>query len=109
VIGLQRPRGWRPADGACFEIRFESGRQLSGGVLESRVAKLATDAGGHGAWQWGMPDAPPLERAVALLKSGSTVKEVKRALGVSPSTAYRLRTRAIARGLLPNLTLTESR
>lgn len=109
VIAPRRPRDWRPTDGARFEIAFEKARHLKGDAAEPLLAHLKTEAGPDGdraCWHWTSGDR--LDRAVMLLKKGSTVKAMGRALGVSLPTAYRLRDEARRRCRLPTLTLTET-
>lgn len=106
VIALRRPRDWRPADGARFEIHFEKARRLKGDAAEPVLAQLGTEHG-KACWRWSS-GAGRLDRAVALLKQGATVKAVGAALGVSLATAYRLRDAARQRGLTSTFTLTET-
>jgi AAA domain len=106
VIALRRPRDWRPADGARFEIHFEKARRLTGDAAEPMRAQLATEHG-KAYWHWSS-GVGRLDRAVALLKQGATVKAMGGALGVSLASAYRLRDAARQRGLLSTLTLTET-
>jgi len=100
VIGLRRPRDWRPTDGACFEIAFDKARHLAGERLQPLRARLVTEPPAGARWQWN-PVISRLERAGALLKSGVEVKAMAEVLGVSLATGYRLRERACRLGLLP--------
>ena len=67
-------------------------------------AQLRTDPDGKARWHRASAAGSVLERAVALLNSGSKVKAMGETLGVSLATAYRLRARAHRRGLLSPLT-----
>jgi putative DNA primase/helicase len=95
MIGLRRPRDWRPADGARFEIHFDKARHLTGSAAEPVLAQLRTEQG-QARWQWTSGDK--LDRAAALLNQGMTVKAMGETLGVSLATAYRLRDAARLNG-----------
>jgi putative DNA primase/helicase len=98
VIALRRPRDWRPADGARFEIHFEKTRRLRGDAAEPVLAQLRT-GDGTAHWHW-TAGTGRLDRATALLKQGMAVKAMGATLGVSLATAYRLRDAARRQGLL---------
>jgi hypothetical protein len=98
VIALRRPRDWRPADGARFEIHFEKTRRLTGNAIDPVLAQLDT-ATGNARWHWESAGSR-LDRAVTLLRRGAAVKAMGATLRISLATAYRLRDTARRRGLI---------
>lgn len=102
VIALRHPRGWRPADGARFEIHFEKTQRLVGQDAEPLLAELLpAGPDGTAAWRWETLARDKLERAVRLLKRGLSAEAMGDALGISRAQAFRLQARARQRGLVP--------
>jgi hypothetical protein len=101
VMALHRPRGWKPSDGARFEIHFEKARRLYGDALEPVEAHLTADAPMADRWRWQLAHDETLERFLALLAEGLSVTRAAKALGQSRATAYRLHQRARQLGRLP--------
>ena len=108
VIALRRPKDWRAADGARFEIHFEKARRLRGDAAEPILAQLTSEPGQPAHWRWGRVPLGSFERAVALLKQGVKPEAMGRALGISRSTAFDYQRKARERGLLSMVPLTES-
>jgi hypothetical protein len=99
VMALHRPDDWKPSDGARFEIHFEKARRLHGATLQPIEARL-TDA--QDRWRWRPIEEEALDRFVALIDDGLSMAEIAPALGLSLSSAYRLRRRARHLGRLPD-------
>ena len=59
VMALHRPRGWKPSDGARFEIHFEKARRLHGEALEPIEARLTANAPLADRWRWRPPRSKP--------------------------------------------------
>lgn len=108
VIALRRPKDWRPADGARFEIHFEKARRLRGDAVEPILAQLSTEPRGPARWRWGNATTDTFTRAVILLKQGLKADAMGRALGISRSTAFDYQRKARERGLLSTIALTET-
>ena len=101
VMSLRQPFDYQPQDGARFEIHFDKARALHGEAVAPIEAQLDTDAEGRVRWSWRPPARPgDLERIVALLNDGLTAGRAAKRLGLSRATAYRLRDRALERGLI---------
>ena len=105
VMAMRRPADYAPQQGARFEIHFEKARGLHGNAVEPIEARLemgapGSDASASARWSWQPVEDIELERAASLLDKGLSVTEMARALGVSRASGYRLRTRALQRGLL---------
>ena len=105
VISMRRPPGYEPRQGARFEIHFEKARGLHGDAVDPIEARLeigrpGTDKAGLARWSWHPIEDTTLRQAVALLDKGLEVPEMADKLGVSRASAYRLRRRALQRGLL---------
>ncbi|HYD06235.1 MAG TPA: AAA family ATPase [Reyranella sp.] len=99
ILALRRPRDWRPADGARFELRPEKARHLSGPALAPIEAQLCTGPDGIGRWLWHEGGNAALRKAVPLLQQGMKPEAVAKAIGVSPRTGYRLQAKARVLGL----------
>jgi hypothetical protein len=99
VMALRRPRDWRPADGARFELHLEKARHLTGAALAPIEAQLRT-IDGRGAWHWSEAGTVLLRRAAPLFQQGMSAEAVGKAIGVSRRTAFRLQRRAREMGWL---------
>jgi putative DNA primase/helicase len=104
VIALRRPVDYAPEEGARFEVHIEKARALVGdgaAPFEAAVKPFTADGGGA-AIRWIARDLkPPIFRQAAeLFAQGLSVREVKKALGISHGEAGRLRLRAATEGLL---------
>ena len=101
VIGLRRPEDYQPQQGARFEVHVEKSRAHFGDVGRPFEASLVSTPDGRGL-TWSASDLKPshLEEAVALFRSGVTVRAVAAQLGIARSSAGRLRQRAQEDGLL---------
>jgi DNA-binding CsgD family transcriptional regulator len=101
VLGLRRPPDYKPSDGCHFDLHFEKARGLQGDVTDPIRARLMTDGQGTARWHWQTIEHRELERAIVHFRDGFSADEVAELLGVSRSTAFSLRRRAIDLGLLP--------
>jgi putative DNA primase/helicase len=104
VIALRRPADYSPEEGARFEVHIEKARTLAGegaSPFEAAVEACETETGKPGI-RWVARDLKPpiFQRAAALFGRGLSVREVKKALGISHGEAGRLRLRAAAQWLL---------
>ena len=104
VIALRRPADYSPDEGARFEVHIEKARTLAGeGALpfEAAVEPFITEGGAPGICWVARDIKPPIfQQAAELFARGMSVREVKRALGISHGEAGRLRLRAATEGLL---------
>jgi putative DNA primase/helicase len=104
VIALRRPADYSPEEGARFEVHIEKARTLAGdgaSPFEAAIQPFIAD-GGLPAIRWVARDLKPpiFQQAAELFARGLSVREVKKALGISHGEAGRLRLRAAAEGLL---------
>jgi hypothetical protein len=90
VIGLRRPEDYEPQQGARFEVHVEKSRAHFGDAGRPFEASLASTPDGRGL-TWLACDLKPshLEEAVALFRSGVTVRAV-----AAQRTNFDLRTAA---------------
>jgi putative DNA primase/helicase len=100
VLALRRPAAYTPADGARFEIHFEKARGLFGDAADPFEARLVTDGNGLARFQWGSLATTDFDRAVPLFQAGLSLGEVAAELGLSKTTCYRLRQRAVEMGTI---------
>lgn len=101
VMAMRRPADYAPRQGARFEIHFDKARGLHGGAVDPIEARLETDASRVARWSWRPAQETMLRRAVALLNEGLNAPRMASQLGISRGHAYRLRDRALEKGLLP--------
>jgi putative DNA primase/helicase len=104
VIALRRPPGYRPADGARFEVHIEKARRVWGEVLDPFVAQLVGEVDAPETTHWKVepvtagPRAPdePERRALfqQRLAEGQRVEEIAKELNLSRATAFRWAKRA---------------
>lgn len=99
VIGLRHPGDYEPSQGARFEVHFDKARGIHGDAVAPFEASLVT-IDGHARWTTKPLEDARLERAANLLRDGCSPPEVALELGVSRATAYRLKNRAHAAGLV---------
>jgi putative DNA primase/helicase len=105
VIALRRPADYSPQQGARFNVHVEKARTLAGeGALafEAAIEPFITPDCGRPSIRWVAQDLKPpiFQQAAELFAQGLSVREVKKALGISHGGAGRLRLRAAAEGLL---------
>jgi putative DNA primase/helicase len=91
-ISLSRPSDYQPSEGCRLEIHYEKARGLFGIEAEPFEAKLEIR---DGAAVWTMRDIEDanLARAQAMFANGLTVRDVAEELGISKSSAGRLKKR----------------
>lgn len=82
VIQLKHPAGYKPSEGANFEIHFTKARGFYGAQAEPIEVELSND----GIWSWKRLNEAKAEDAVALYAAGRTMREVAMELGLSAST-----------------------
>jgi putative DNA primase/helicase len=101
VIGLRRPEDYEPRQGARFEVHVEKSRAHFGEGGRPFEASVISTPDGRGL-TWSARDLKPshLEEAVALFRSGVTVRAVAAQLGIARSSAGWLRQKAQEGGLL---------
>jgi putative DNA primase/helicase len=92
VIHLVHPSDYQPEEGSRFEVHFEKTRGVWGAALRPFEAKLETF---NGATTWTIRDVEDLNhsRAQELFGEGMSIRDVAEALGISKSTAARLKTK----------------
>lgn len=82
VIQLKHPAGYKPSEGANFEIHFTKSRGFYGADAEPIEAQLSPD----GIWSWKRLTEAKAADAVALYLGGMTMRDVALELGISAST-----------------------
>jgi putative DNA primase/helicase len=90
VISLTRPADYQSTEGARFVIQFEKARGFVGEDAEPFEARYET-IDGAARWTWTPVVDEAYERASELFEAGKPVRAVAAELGISKSTAGRLR------------------
>ena len=90
VLCLHRPGDYNPSQGARFEVHIEKGRSVFGADAEPFEARLEVHDG-QAVWLTSPVKSAQLEHARGLFGEGKSVRTVAEELGVSKSTAGRLR------------------
>lgn len=91
VISLKRPEGYKPEQGACFEVHFEKARSFTGEDASPFLAELKEQS--DGTWRWetnGIAAVSSIaddEIAVVaeLKRQGLTIAEISKKTGLSKS------------------------
>jgi putative DNA primase/helicase len=91
VIALRRPTDYSPTEGLRCELHYEKCRSLIGEAAKPFEVKLQADSIGTPAWTVRPVENALLSRASELFKDGVSVRDAAEELGVSRSTAQRLR------------------
>lgn len=100
VIILRHPDGYKPQDGAKFEIHFDKARHFAGEDATSFQAHLTEI---NGAWDWILSDDPNEEQVIRiaqLKKEGCTIKEMQKNTGLTKSQVETKLKKAKEKGLL---------
>ena len=100
VINLKRPSGYRPEEGAVFEVHFEKARGIYGDDVAPFEAHLTHDDNGQMKWVRQSPRESKINKVVELLEDGKSQKEVADELGLSEARVSQLVKQARERGLL---------
>lgn len=88
VIGLRRPEGYSPDQGACFEIHFEKARGFCGVDAKPMVVQLKEE-GGKQFWEVKPVEPNTSEKIAELYQQGHSQKLIAEKLGVNKSTVSR--------------------
>lgn len=90
VIALRKPKNYRAADGARFEVHYEKARGLFGEDAAPFEARLEMTAGRAHWSEAALVDADE-EQVAELLKQRKSLREIARQTGMSKSKAARLK------------------
>ncbi len=98
-IKLSRPRGYRPEDGAKFEITFEKARGVYGeGALPFCLQFMTVD--GSLVWTTESVGSRSSDIIIALCGNKIKQKDIAKALGCNPAWVSRIKKKAVDNGLL---------
>lgn len=100
VLHLRRPKDYRAAEGARFEVHIEKGREIYGPDAEPFEARLVAGPDGGSAWTWKPIEGRAEEVLEALLLDGVPPDAAWQEAGLSRATAYRTRKRLVGEGKL---------
>jgi putative DNA primase/helicase len=103
IISLKRPGDYEQEQGARFQVNLEKARGISGDDAKSFEASLEiveSTEGRKARWICTEMEDARLNAAVSLYKFRMNVRDVAQELGISKSTAHRLKDKAKAMGLL---------
>jgi putative DNA primase/helicase len=89
VLNLKRPDDYDPEEGACFEVRFEKARSLSGPDQLTFKAQLMADARGVPTWTWEPVEQSRKSEIAELHSEGKSVRQIAKELGLSKSAVQR--------------------
>ena len=100
VINLKRSSGYRPEEGAAFEVHFEKARRIYGDDVAPFEAHLTHDENGQMKWVRQSLSDSKIDRVVKLLEDGKTQKEIADELGLSEARISQIVKKARERGLI---------
>jgi hypothetical protein len=99
VIHLRKPKGYRPGEGARFEIHFEKSRNLTGDAVEPFEAHLTTTDDGSPIWI-AKSLQPEKDKALELMRKDLGDEEIGEVVGRERSTINRWRNNFKKSGVL---------
>jgi putative DNA primase/helicase len=102
VIALRRPGDYSPREGARFEVHLEKARGPYGDAVAPFEAALVSE-GAASRWTWKPLEDAQLARAATMFADKMSVRDVAEELGITKSTAGRLRKRALDEGMLTDV------
>ena len=111
VIKLQRPKVYHTKQGARFEVRFEKGRELSGGQAEPFIFQIVSDQSNPDKLTWKTEklirqessSEQPTENVktiIAELANGMKQKDIAKKICCSPQHVSKTKKKAIEDGIL---------
>ncbi|MFN6253030.1 MAG: AAA family ATPase [Acetobacteraceae bacterium] len=89
VIALRRPQDYTPEEGARFEVHVEKARGAMGPDVAPFEARLVEASKGGLAWVEGPIIDRDLDKALALIADGKSLREAARETGISKSALSR--------------------
>ena len=98
VIALKRPSDYSPDQGARFEVHFEKSRGFFGTAAQPFEARYEI-RDGAAVWTRASLSDQEAARVVEALKSGLSIREAAKVLGMHKSKVERLKKRATTLGL----------
>lgn len=101
VICLKHPEGYRPEEGASFEVHFEKTRHFSGKDAESFLAKMVETDDGLWYWEVSLPESDKeIDLVVNGIKAGLTIEQIKEKTGFTKSQIETRKKKAKNLGLI---------
>ena len=100
VVTLRHPADYNPSVGLRCEVHFEKTRSMLGESAKPFEVWMESGADGRAVWAWRELEDAKSEQAATLYSTGMSVRDVAEELGVTKSTAGRLRQKWAA-GQLP--------
>ncbi len=100
VIKLQHPSDYAAHEGLRCEVRYEKARGFHGEDAKPFEVQMRQE--GDGAARWSTKDSEDsmLERVVALIQEGISIRNAAEELGITRSRVERLKKKAAAQGML---------
>ena len=106
VITLKHPADYVPSEGLRCEVHFEKTRAMLGEAAKPFEVRLECGPDERAIWSMRQLEEAKAQQAAELFEGSATVREVAEELGISKSTAGRLRRKWIAeRNLSQRLTV----
>jgi hypothetical protein len=93
VITLKHPADYNPNEGLRCEVHFEKTRSMLGDAAKPFEVRMEGGPDGRAVWTCQDLEDAKAQQAAVLFSSGMSVRDVAEELGVSKSTAQRLRGR----------------
>jgi AAA domain/Homeodomain-like domain len=91
VFTLKRPANYNPSEGLRCEVHFEKTRGMLGDAAKAFEVQMEAGADGRAIWTLKELEDAKAQHAVALYAEGMSVRDVAEELGISKSTAHRIR------------------
>lgn len=108
VIRLSKPAGYRPEDGARFDVEFTKARGVYGDSATPFSIQLIEKPDGNLTWGSQSAGAQAKELIIALLGNGIPQREIPPLLGTSRAHVSQTKKRAIEEGYLDKAGFTDA-
>ena len=91
VFTLKHPANFNPSEGLRCEVHFEKTRGMLGDAAKPFEVQMEAGADGRAIWTLKELEDAKAQQAVALYAEGMSVRDVAEEVGISKSTAHRIR------------------
>ena len=91
VFTLKHSANYNPSEGLRCEVHFEKTRGMLGDSAKPFEVRMDTGSDGRAVWTMRELEDAKAQQAIALYADGMSVRDVAEELGISKSTAHRLR------------------
>jgi KaiC/GvpD/RAD55 family RecA-like ATPase len=100
VIKLERPKKYKPEDGACFKVVFEKSRGVAGDEVSEMVLKIVETKDGSLSWESSSIDESKKDLIIRMLGNGVPQKDIPKAVDCTKQNVGYHKKWAVDKGFL---------